>query len=98
MSSAKFTERLSVGFTPDQVRRLEEVSRVRSRKGEPLTKADVVRNAVEFYLLHQEDLPGARKAVAKAVEGKIAEVDAKVVQLDSKVTTLIQWLEGRVRK
>ncbi len=98
MSSAKFTERLSVGFTPDQVRRLEEISRVRSRKGDPLTKADVVRAAVEFYLLHQEDLPGARKAVAKAVEGKIAEVDAKVVQLDSKVSTLIQWLEGRVRK
>lgn len=98
MSSAKFTERLSVGFTPDQLRRLEEVSRVRSRKGEPLTKADVVRNAVEFYLLHQEDLPGARKAIAKAVEGKIAEVDEKVVRLDTKVTTLIQWLEGRVRK
>jgi len=98
MSNAKFTERLSVGFTPDQVRRLEEVSRVRSRKGEPLTKADVVRNAVEFYLLNQEDLPGARKAIAKAVEGKIAEVDEKVVRLDTKVTTLIQWLEGRVRK
>jgi len=98
MSSAKFTERLSVGFTPDQVRRLEEISRVRSRKGDPLTKADVVRAAVEFYLLHQEDLPGARKAIAKAVEARIADVDVKVTHLDTKVTTLIGWLEARIRK
>ena len=93
MSSAKFTERLSVGFTPDQVHRLEEVSRVRSRKGEPLTKADVVRNAVEFYLLHQEDLPGARKAIAKAVEGKIAEVDGKVERMAHKLDDFIAYIK-----
>lgn len=98
MTSAKYTERLSVGFTPDQVHRLDEITRIRSRKGEPLTKADVVRNAVEFYLLHQEDLPGARKAIAKAVEGKIAEVDAKLERLDTKVSEFIRWLEARVRK
>jgi hypothetical protein len=48
MSNPKYTERLSVGFTPDQVRRLDEIVRVRSRKGQPLSKADVVRDAVEF--------------------------------------------------
>ncbi len=98
MSNPKYTERLSVGFTPDQVRRLDEIVRVRSRKGQPLSKADVVRDAVEFYFLHQDDLPGSRKAIAKAVEGKIAEVDEKVDHLDSKVTEFITWLEARVRK
>ena len=98
MSNSKYTERLSVGFTPDQVRRMDEIVRVRARKGQPLSKADVVRDAVEFYFLHQADLPGSRKAIAKAVEGKIAEVDAKVDHLDLKVTGLITWLEARVRK
>ena len=98
MSNPKYTERLSVGFTPDQVRRLEEISRVRARRGEPLSKADIVRYAVEFYFQHQEDLPGSRKAIAKAVEGKIAEVDTKLDHLDTKVTAFITWLETRVRK
>jgi hypothetical protein len=98
MSNPKFTERLSVGFTPDQVRRLDEIVRVRARKGEPLSKADVVRAAVEFYLLHQDDLPGSRKAIAKAVEGKIAEVDAKVERIEAKLSQFLTWLEGRMRK
>ncbi len=98
MNNSKYTERLSVGFTPDQVRRIDEIVRVRARKGQPLSKADVLRDAVEFYFLHQDDLPGSRKAIAKAVEGKIAEVDAKVDHLDLKVTGLITWLEARVRK
>jgi hypothetical protein len=98
MSNPKYTERLSVGFTPDQVRRLDEIVRVRSRKGQPLSKADVVRDSVEFYFLHQDDLPGSRKAIAKAVEGKIAEVDTKLDHLDTKVSEFITWLEARVRK
>ncbi len=98
MSNPKYTERLSVGFTPDQVRRLDEIVRVRARRGNPLSKADVVREAVEFYFLHQDDLPGSPKAIAKAVEGKIAEVDLKVDHLDTKVTEFITWLQARVRK
>jgi len=98
MSNPKFTERLSVGFTPEQVRRLDEITRVRARKGEPLSKADIVRASVEFYLLHQEDLSGSRKAIAKAVEGKIAEVDTKLEHLDAKMTTFIDWFQTRMRK
>ncbi len=93
MSNSKYTERLSVGFTPDQVRRMDEIVRVRARKGQPLSKADVVRDAVEFYFLHQEDLPGSRRAIAKAVEGKIAEVDTKVDRLGSVLTDFIQWVK-----
>jgi hypothetical protein len=98
MSNPKYTERLSVGFTPDQVRRLLEIARVRAHKGQRLSKADVVRDAVGFYFLHQEDLPGSRKAIAKAVEGKVAEVDTKVTQLDTKLSNFIAWLEARIRK
>jgi hypothetical protein len=98
MSNPKYTERLSVGFTPDQVRRLQEIVRVRAHKGQRLSKADVVRDAVGFYFLHQEDLPGSRKAIAKAVEGKVAEVDAKVSQLDAKLSSFVAWLEARIRK
>ena len=94
MSSSKYTERLSVGFTPDQVRRMDEIVRVRARKGQPLSKADVVRDAVEFYFLHQEDLPGSRRAIAKAVEGKIAEVDTKVDRLGFILTDFIQWAKN----
>ena len=98
MSNPKFTERLSVGFTPDQVRRLDEIARVRARKGDPLSKADIVRAAVEFYLLHQEDLSGSRTAIAKAVEGKIAEVDAKIDQVNLKMDRFLNWVESRSKK
>jgi hypothetical protein len=98
MGNPKYTERFSVGFTPEQVRRLHEIVKVRAHKGQRLSKADVVRDAVGFYLLHQEDLPGSRKAIAKAVEGKIAEVDAKVTQIDTKLTNLVAWLEARSRR
>jgi len=98
MRNQKFGERLSIGFTPDQLRRIEEIVRVRSRKGQPLSKADLVREAVEFYFLHQEDLPGSRKAIAKSVEGKIAQVEGKVDALTGKVSQFIEWLEARVRR
>ena len=98
MSSPRFTERLSVGFTPEQVRRLDEIARVRARKGDPLSKADIVRAAVEFYLLHQEDLSGSRKAIAKAVEGKIAEVDSKIDEVNLKMDRFLNWVDSRSKK
>ena len=98
MSSPRFTERLSVGFTPEQVRRLDEIARVRARKGDPLSKADIVRAAVEFYLLHQEDLSGSRKAIAKAVEGKIAEVDTKIDEVNLKMDRFLNWVDSRSKK
>lgn len=98
MSNPKYGERLSIGFTLDQLRRLEEIVRVRARKGQGLTKADLVRDALEFYLLHQEDLPGSRKAIAKSVEGKIALLEEKLEHLSSRLAEFFGWLEARVRK
>jgi hypothetical protein len=94
LSKARYTERLTIGFTPDQVRRLADLSRVRSRKGKPVNKAALVRTAVTFYFMHQDDLPGSRKAIARSVEGKIAEVDQK---LDYLTETLENFIE-RVTK
>ncbi len=94
MKKARYTERVTIGFTPDQARRLEELARVRSRKGETIHKADLIRTAVTFYFMHQDDLPGSRKAIARSVEGKIAEVDQK---LDHLTATLENFI-GRVTK
>lgn len=94
MSKALYTARVTIGFTPDQDRRLEELARVRSRKGNRVHKADLIRDAVMFYFMHQDDLPGSRKAIARSVEGKIAEVDQK---LDYLTETLENFIE-RVTK
>lgn len=91
----QYSERLSVGFTPDQVRRLEELSRVRARHGQPQSKADLVREAVAFYLTHQDDLPGSRRAIAKAVEGRIEGVEQKVDHLTAMVENFILSVRGR---
>ena len=94
MKKARYTERVTIGFTPDQNRRLEELVRVRSRKGEEVNKADLIRTALTFYFMHQDDLPGSRKAIARSVEGKIAEVDHN---LDHLTDTLENFIE-RVTK
>lgn len=94
MSKARYTARVTIGFTPDQDRRLDELARVRSRKGEETSKADLIRTAVTFYFMHQDDLPGSRKAIARSVEGKIAEVDQK---LDTLTDTLESFI-ARVTK
>ena len=94
MKKALYTERVTIGFTPDQHRRLEELVRVRSRKSEEVNKADLIRTALTFYFMHQDDLPGSRKAIARSVEGKIAKVDHK---LDHLTETLENFIE-RVTK
>ncbi|NDJ78767.1 MAG: hypothetical protein GYB65_21155 [Chloroflexi bacterium] len=95
MSKARYTERVTIGFTPDQNRRLEELVRVRSRKGEEVNKADLIRTALTFYFMHQDDLPGSRKAIARSVEGKIAEVDRKVDHLTETLENFIERVTKR---
>ncbi|MBX3063303.1 MAG: hypothetical protein KF726_10030 [Anaerolineae bacterium] len=96
MSDTRYSERLTIGFTRDQVRRVDEIIRVRSRKGDPLTKADVVRDAVEFYFLHQDDLPGSRKAIARALEGRLSEMNTRVQNIDDKLSNFLEWLKERI--
>jgi hypothetical protein len=86
---------VTIGFTPEQDRRLDELVRVRSRRGEPLTKADLIRDAVTFYFMHQDDLPGSRKAIARSMEGRIAEVDQKLDYLTETLENFIARITTR---
>jgi metal-responsive CopG/Arc/MetJ family transcriptional regulator len=95
MSKSQYSERFTVGCTPDQIRRLDELVRVRSRQGQKTNRAELVRDAVNFYLLHQEDLPGSRKAIARSVEGKIAQVDRKVDHLTEILEDFIERVTKR---
>ena len=89
--------RFTVGFSPDQARRLDELHRTRRRKGETTSRADLVREAVGFYLQHQPDVVGSRKAITKDLEGKIDRLDAKVEDLFKQFTGFVEGIRNRQR-
>jgi len=89
-----YSERMTVNLTPDQMRRLEVLRNVRSRVGNFVSKNDLLRDAVNFYLASQEDLPGSRRAIAKGVESKVDALDTKVEVL----TTMLQGFIERVMR
>lgn len=76
-----YSERMTVNLTPDQMRRLEELRRVRARVGTFVSKNDLLRDALNYYLASQEDMPGSRRAIAKGIESKVDALDAKVEAL-----------------
>lgn len=70
--SDQYTQRQTVSLTPDQMRRLKELRSVRARKdGSLIYITDLIRDAINYYLAAQEDLPGSRRAIAKGVETKV---------------------------
>lgn len=87
--------RFTVGFSPDQARRLEELHRTRRRKGETTSRADLVREAVGFYLQHQPDIVGSRKAIAKDLEGKIDQLDGKLENLMAQFNAFVERVTRR---
>ena len=87
--------RFTVGFSPDQARRLEELHRTRRRKGETTSRADLVREAVGFYLQHQPDVVGSRKAIAKDLEGKIDQLDGKLENLLAQFNAFVERVTRR---
>jgi Arc/MetJ-type ribon-helix-helix transcriptional regulator len=89
-----YSERMTVNLSPDQMRRLEELRNVRSRVGNFVSKNDLLRDAVNYYLAAQEDLPGSRRAIAKGIESKVDALDAKVEAL----TTMLQGFIERVTR
>lgn len=90
-----YSERMTVNLTPDQMRRLEELRNVRSRVGNFVSKNDLLRDAVNYYLASQEDLPGSRRAIAKGIESKVDALDTKV---DALTTMLNGFIERVTRK
>jgi len=91
----KLKIRFTVGLTPEQLSRLDEIQRTRSRKGETTNRSALVREAVGFYLQHQPDLVGSRKAIARDLEGKIEALDAKVETLAQRLEHFIEMLRNR---
>jgi len=91
-----YTERQTVSLTPEQMRRLRELRSVRARKdGRLIHITDLIRDAVNYYLAAQEDLPGSRRAIAKGVEAKVDALDEKVEML---TTTLNDFIERVTRR
>ena len=94
--SELYTERQTVSFTPEQMRRLHELRSVRARKdGRLIHITDLVRDAVNHYLAGQEDLPGSRRAIAKGVEKKIDALDEKVETLSETLGDFIRRVTKR---
>lgn len=90
-----YSERMTVNLTPDQMRRLEELRNVRARVGKYVSKNDLLRDAVNYYLAAQEDLPGSRRAIAKGIESKVDALDAKVEALATLFTDFVNSIRKR---
>lgn len=90
-----YSERMSVNLTPDQMRRLEQLRNVRSRVGKFVSKTDLIREAVSFYLASQEDLPGSRRAIARGIEHKVDAVDAKLEALTIQFSDFVNSIKRR---
>ena len=90
-----YSERMTVNLTPNQMRRLEELRNVRSRVGNFVSKNDLLRDAVNYYLASQEDLPGSRRAIAKGIESKVDALDAKVEALTTQFADFVNSIRRR---
>ena len=90
-----YSERMTVNLSPNQMRRLEELRNVRSRVGNFVSKNDLLRDAVNYYLASQEDLPGSRRAIAKGIESKVDVLDAKVEALTTQFTDFVNSIRRR---
>jgi hypothetical protein len=92
--SNSYSERISIGFTLEQMRRIEEILRVRARRGEMQHKTDVIRDAVNLYLSHQADIPGTRAAITRKLEGRIEAIEEQLYQQNQ----LLEKISGFLKK
>lgn len=92
-----YSERLSVGFTLEQMRRLEEILRVRARQGEMQHKTDIIRDAVNLYLSHQDDIPGTRAAITRKLEGRMDAVEAQLQRQNELLEKVVAFLRKKRR-
>lgn len=90
-----YTERLSVNFTPEQMRRIEELLRVRARQGQAQHKTDLIREAVNLYLAKADDIPGTRAAITRRLEGRLDAVEAQLAQQTELLDRLVAFFSKR---
>ena len=94
MSKPLFTERLSVGITPEMDKYLEDLATVRTRRGKPMSKSDLIREAIRAYMDTQEDLTGSRKQIAKSLDGKLQALIESVEAVQEQNRALQTQLDG----
>lgn len=90
-----YSERLSVGFTLEQMRRLEEILRVRARQGEMQHKTDIIRDAINLYLSHQDDIPGTRAAITRKLEGRMDAVESQLQRQNDLLEKVVAFLRKK---
>jgi hypothetical protein len=90
-----YTERFSVNFTPEQMRRIEELLRVRARQGQAQHKTELIREAVNLYLAKADDIPGTRAAITRRLEGRLDAVEAQLAQQTELLDRLVMFFSKR---
>ena len=90
-----YSERLSVGFTPEQMRRVEEILRVRARDGKMQHKTDLIRDALNLYLSHQDDIPGTRAAITRKLEGRLDAVEVQLQKQNDLLARIASYLRKK---
>lgn len=90
-----YSERLSVGFTPEQMRWVEEILRVRARRGEMQHKTDLIRDALNLYLSHQDDIPGTRAAITRRLEGRLDAVEEQLGRQNDLLERIANYLRKK---
>jgi hypothetical protein len=90
-----YSERLSVGFTPEQMRRVEEILRVRARDGKMQHKTDLIRDALNLYLSHQDDIPGTRAAITRKLEGRLDTVEEQLQKQNDLLARIASYLRKK---
>jgi len=86
-----YTERQSIGFTPEQMRRIEELLRVRARQGQMQHKTDLIREAVNLYLARADDIPGTRAAITRRLEGRLDAVEEQLTRQTELLDRLVAF-------
>jgi hypothetical protein len=84
-----------VGFTPEQMRRLEEILRVRARQGQMQHKADLIRDALNLYLSLQDDIPGTRAAITRKLEGRLDAVEEQLQRQNDLLEKMVAFFKRR---
>ena len=90
-----YNERLSVGFTAEQMRRIEELLRVRARQGQMQHKTDLIRDAVNLYLARADDIPGTRAAITRRLEGRLDAVEEQLARQTDLLERLVAFFSKR---
>ena len=91
-----YVERLSVGLTAEMVREVERLSRYRASRGQPYHKADIGRAALQFFIDHQDNIPGTRAALTRKLEGRMDTLDSRLTQVETALTRQSELLEQLV--